>query len=97
MTIVPVPAGRFYTSIDFEPGATADAAGGYSMTAGAKAINFMLIHPSAVLQVKKQELVKIFNPDVVQNSDNWLFDYAIYHDAFVYDNKVKGVYLHKAA
>jgi len=97
MTIVPVPAGRFYTSIDFEAGATPSAAGGYSMTVGAKAINFMLIAPSAVLQVKKQEIVKIFDPDVVQNSDNWLFDYAIYHDAFVYDNKVKGVYLHKAA
>lgn len=97
MTIVPVPAGRFYTSIDFEPGATAAATGGYSASVTAKAINFMLIHPSAVLQVKKQELVKIFSPDVVQNSDNWLFDYAIYHDAFVYDNKVKGVYLHKAA
>jgi hypothetical protein len=97
MTIVPVPAGRFYTHIDFEAGASAAAAGGFSMTSGAKAINFLLIAPVAVLQVKKQELVKIFNPDVVQNSDNWLFDYAIYHDAFVYDNKVKGVYLHKAA
>ena len=98
MTIVPVPAGRFYTSIDFEAGATPSAAGGFSVTpVTGKAINFMLIAPSAVLQVKKQELVKIFNPDVVQNSDNWLFDYAIYHDAFVYDNKVKGVYLHKAA
>lgn len=97
MTIVPVPAGRFYTHVDLEAGATPSAAGGFSMTSGAKAINFMLINPSAVLQVKKQELVKIFNPDVVQNSDNWLFDYAIYHDAFVYDNQVKGVYLHKAA
>lgn len=97
MTIIPVPAGRFYTSIDFEPGANAADAGGYTPSSTAKAINFMLIAPSAVLQVKKQEIVKIFNPDVVQNSDNWLFDYAIYHDAFVYDNKVKGVYLHKAA
>jgi hypothetical protein len=97
MTIIPVPAGRFYTHIDFEAGATPSAAGGFSMTSGAKAINFMLVAPSAVLQVKKQELVKIFNPDVVQSSDNWLFDYAIYHDAFVYDNKVGGVYLHKAA
>ena len=97
MTILRVPQNRFYTAIDLEAGATAAAAGGYSKNISAKDINFMLIHPSAVVQVVKQSLDKIFSPDVVQNSDNWIFDYSIYHDAFVYTNKVDGVYLHKKA
>jgi hypothetical protein len=97
MPVITVPQTRFYTIIDLEAGATAAAAGHYSKNASGKDINFMIIHPPAVIQVKKQELTKIFSPDEVQNSDNWLFDYSIYHDAFVLDNKVSGVYLHKKA
>jgi hypothetical protein len=97
MTIIRVPQTRFYTIIDLEAGATASAAGFYSKNGSAKDINFMLIHPGAVLQVVKQGLEKVFSPDENQNSDNWIFDYSIYHDAFVYTNHVDGVYLHKKA
>ena len=97
MTIVRVPQSRFYTIIDLEAGASASAAGHYSKNSSGKDINFMLIHPSSVLQVKKQAIEKIFSPDENQNSDNWIFDYSIYHDAFVYTEKVNGVYLHKKA
>lgn len=95
--VVMVPQNRFYTGIDLEAGATPSAAGGYSKTSGAKNINFLWIDPKAVVQVKKHELSKIFSPDVNQDADNWIFDYDIYYDAFVLDNKVGGVYLHKAA
>lgn len=96
--VISVPQTRFYTAIELEAGATAAATGGYAKdsTTG-KDINFMLIDPKAVLQVKKHELPKIFSPDENQSSDNWIFDYSIYHDAFVYDNKVGGIYLHKKA
>ncbi len=97
MPVISVPQTRFYTAIDLEAGATASATGGYSKSSGGKDINFMLIDPKAVLQVKKHELPKIFSPDENQSSDNWIFDYSIYHDAFVYDNKVGGIYLHKKA
>ena len=56
----------------------------------------MIVHPSAVVQVNKFMLPKIFSPDENQKMDAWLFQFRLYHDAFVYDNKVKGVYLHKA-
>jgi hypothetical protein len=95
--VIMVPQTRFYTAIDLEAGATASAAGHYSKSAGGKEINFMLIDPKAVVQVKKHELPKIFSPDENQAADNWIFDYDLYHDAFVLDNKVGGVYLHKKA
>ena len=57
----------------------------------------MMIHPTAILQVEKFALPKIFTPDENQSKDAWKFQFRLYHDAFVYENKVKGIYLHKNA
>ena len=62
----------------------------------AKDINFMIVYPQAILQAKKFALPKIFSPDVNQDKDAWKFQFRLYHDAFVYENKVKGIYLHKS-
>lgn len=94
MTIIPVPATRFYTVCTLNAGADIDN-GGYA-NAG-KGINFMLMDPMAVLQVKKHAQLKIFTPDENQDMDAYKVQYRLYHDAFVYDNKVKGIYLHKLA
>jgi len=94
MTIVPVPQARFYTVATLDAGAAVDAGG---FTNGGKGINFLLMHPSAVLQVAKHANLKIFNPDENQEMDTYKVQYRIYHDAFVYDNKVKAIYLHKLA
>lgn len=96
MDVVMVPQTRFYTGITLNAGASVDA-GGYSKSAGAKDINFMVIHPSAVLQVVKHAALKVFTPEENQTTDGWLIQYRIYHDAFVYANKLDGVYLHKKA
>lgn len=94
MPIVYVPQSRFYTAVTLNSGATA---WGYAKGTGAADINFMMISKSAVLQATKMALPKIFTPDENQDKDAWKFQYRLYHDAMVYDNKVNGVYLHKAA
>lgn len=95
MTIIPVPQSRFYTQVTLDAGATSSA-GGYTKTASTgRDINFMLMHPSAVLQATKLNQVKYFSPEVNQTSDGHLWQYRLYHDSFLYENKVKGVYLHK--
>jgi len=97
MEVIMVPQTRFYTQIDLDAGTSVNE-GGYTKNSGAgKDINFMMIHPSSVLQVAKHESLKVFGPDDNQTSDGWLIQYRIYHDAFVYENKVKGIYLHKKA
>lgn len=96
MDVIMVPQTRFYTSVDLNAGSAVDA-GGYAKSAGAKDINFMVIHPSAVLQVVKHAALKVFTPEENQTTDGWLIQYRIYHDAFVYANKLDGVYLHKKA
>jgi len=97
MEVIMVPQTRFYTAVTLDAGASVDA-GGYSKTSSTgKDVNFMIIHPSSVLQVTKHAALKVFTPDDNQTSDGYLVQYRIYHDAFVYDNKVKGIYLHKKA
>lgn len=93
--VIPVPQGRFYDSITLDAGATSNA-GGFVKTATTGAdLNFVLLHPSAREQAVKLANLKVFSPDENQTSDGWKFQYRLYHDAWVYDNKVNGIYIHK--
>ena len=98
-TIVKVPQARFYSQITLYDGTTAgQEAGGYIKTATTgRDLNFLIIHPSAVLGIKKHVRPRIFDPETNQTADAWKFDYRIYHDLFVPDNKVDGIYAHNAA
>ena len=88
-----VPPTRFYSEIMLNDGTEA---WGYKKSENGKNINFMLIYPEAILQVVKLTLPKVFTPDENQDKDMWKFQFRIYHDAFVYENKAKGIYLHTA-
>lgn len=90
-SVVEVPQTRFYTDITLNSGADA---WGYTKGTDAKDINFIVISKSAVVQATKMALPKIFDPDTNQNKDAWKFQYRLYHDAFAYENKVKGIYAH---
>ena len=54
----------------------------------------MMVYPPALVQAKKFMLPKVFRPEENQKMDAWLFQFRLYHDAFVYENKAKGVYVH---
>lgn len=91
MRIIRVPQSRFMDTITLNDGTSKF---GYTVPATAKKLNFMIIHPSAILQVTKHEIPRIFSPQINQSANAWKFDYRIYHDVFVLDQKVKGVYVH---
>ena len=96
--IVKVPQSRFYTAINQLDGTSVgETAGGYAKADGAKNINFMIIHKDAVIQFEKHVVPKIVSPEQNQNADAWKFGYRNVSIADVYENKVKGIYLHKAA
>lgn len=95
MRIVRVPSGRFNTVCTLAAPTDASSAGGY--TAAGVNINFMIVHPSAVLQVIKHQIPRLFSPEVNQTADGWLLNYRVYHDAWVLANKTYGIYVHKAA
>lgn len=94
MEVIRVPQNRFNTAITLYDGSSNF---GFVPTAGGYKINFMIVHPSAVKGVVKHMLPRIFTPDENQSADAWKFDFRLYHDMFVLDNKTKGVYLHRAA
>lgn len=91
--IVEVPQTRFYTDITMNSGADA---WGYTKGANAKNINFVAVAKSAVVQATKMALPKVFDPDTNQTKDAWKFQYRLYHDAFGYENKAKGIFVHTA-
>lgn len=94
MPVIMVPQTRFYKGITLDAGATGSA-GGFSKTSvTGRDINFMMVHPSALIQVAKHDNLKIFDPETNQDKDGWKIQYRLYHDAFVYENKVDGVYSH---
>lgn len=98
MRVVRVPQSRFVTAITQYDGTTAgQEAGGYIPTTGGYNINFMVVDPAAVISVVKHAVPRIFAPSVNQSADAYLVQYRIYHDLFVLDNKVKGIYLHRAS
>jgi hypothetical protein len=97
MPVIMVPQDRFYTKIDLVAGTNSNEGGFIKNVATGKDINFMMLHPSAVLQAKKLDITKYFPPEVNQITDGHLWQYRLYHDAFLYDNKKEGVYLHNKA
>ena len=95
--VVKVPQGRFYTAIEQLDGKTSgEEAGGYAKATGAKNINFMIVHKPAVIQFEKHVVPKIITPEQNQDADAWKFGYRNVSIADAYDNKVAGIYLHKA-
>lgn len=94
MDVIMVPQTRFYKGITLDAGGSVDAGGFTKTSSTGRDINFLLMHPSAVLQATKLAKLKVFNPDENQDADAWKFQYRLYHDAFVYENKVKAIYSH---
>lgn len=92
--IIYVPPTRFYTEIELKNGSSSEW--GFAKASGGKSINFLLMRKDAVIQGVKHANPKIFTPDENQDKDAWKFQYRNYHDCFVYDNKVKGIYVHKS-
>jgi hypothetical protein len=91
MPVIMVPQARLNDAVTLDPGATSGA-GGY--TATGTPVNFLMVHPPAREQATKLALPKIFDPDTNQSADAWLFQFRLYHDAWVYENKADGIYVH---
>lgn len=100
--IVRVPQTRFYSAITLNDGSSSDA-GGYSKTSAStgvsagKNLNFIVMDRNACYNVTKLNVAKIFTPDENQSKDAWQFDFRLYHDTFVLDNKKDGIYVHTVA
>lgn len=92
--VVKVPSARFKTAYIFRDGKTSgQEEGGFTPDVESEAINFMVISKSAVVQIVKLALPRVFTPEQNQEAHAWKFDYRLYHDAWVLDNKEDGIYV----
>ena len=95
MRVITVPSGRFNTAVTLGQPTAHDGAGGY--TATGSTINFMIIHPTAIMQAVKLANPRIFSPDVTQEAQAWMYDFRQYHGAWVKHQKTNGIYLNAPA
>ena len=91
MRVITVPSGRFNTVITLGQPDAHDGAGGY--TAAGSTINFMVIHPSAIMQAVKLANPRIFSPEQFQQAQAWAYDFRQYHGAWVKHQKANGIYV----
>lgn len=91
MRVITVPSGRFNTQITLAQPDSHDDAGGY--TAAGDTINYMIVHPTAVMQAVKLATPRIFSPAVVQQANAWQYDFRQYHGAWVKHQKTNGIYV----
>ena len=84
VTIKMVPAARMKTKYDFTDGCV--------VADDAKQINFILVHPSAVVCRDKYSYIKLFTPGTdSRTADGYLYQNRSYGDLFLLERKVDGV------
>ena len=94
MKLVTVPKTRFYTAIELMDGTSVgEKEGGYAKADAGADINFMIVNPESAEAIVKHNPLRYFAPEVNQSDDAHLWEYRLYHDLFVYEQKVNGIYL----
>lgn len=96
MQVIRVPQGRFQTAITLNAPTTSSGAGGFAPATGASAINYMIVHPSAVLQVMKHYAARVFSPEQNIEADAWRVQPRFAHGAWVLNHKKNGIYVSHA-
>lgn len=87
-----VPASRFYTAIEQLDGKTSgQEAGGYKKGDAGKALDFLIVEKSAVIQFQKRNVNKAISPDQNQDADGWQFNFREVGIADTYENKLVGI------
>jgi len=82
--IIEVPSDRMLSSYVFGAG---------TVTGGALNTNWIIMPVSAPIAVAKTTPVRIFLPEVVQTHDAFKIQFRIYHDLFLKDNVLAGVFV----
>lgn len=90
VAIKSVPSARMKSQYDFTDGCVA--------AAGAKQINFILVHPSAVICRDKYAYIKLFTPGTdSRTADGYLYQNRNYGDLFLIEYKRDGVAINMEA
>ena len=92
--IISTPSNRMYTVIKINDGKTpGQEKGGYEKGTTAKSLNFFVCPVTTPIAVTKQDIMRIFDPNINQKLNAWQMDYRRFHDLWVLENKLDSVFL----
>lgn len=89
VNIKDIPSGRMKTAYDFTDG--------YVPAVGAKQINMMMFHPSAVKATDKHSSIRLWAPGTHTQGDGWLYQNRKYGDLFVLETRLQGIKINAEA
>ncbi len=89
ITFVKVPSSRMLSAYNFTDGVTPGV--------GAKQINMILCHPSAVISPIKHTAIYLFAPGQHTGGDGYLYQNRLYMDLFLIERKLPGVQINATA
>lgn len=96
MPIIRVPKARFYSSFTFYDGTTeGQEAGGFVPGGSAKQLNFIIAPINILLGIIKYIDPKIVDKKFNTDADKWIYALRVYHELFILENKLSGVYISK--
>ena len=96
MPVIRVPKARFYSSFTFYDGVTGgQEAGGFVVGGAAKQLNFIIAPINILLGIIKYIDPKIVDKKFNTDADKWIYALRVYHELFILENKLGGVYIHK--
>ena len=94
--VIRVPKARFYSAFTFYDGVTdGQEAGGFVVADGATQLNFIIAPINILLGIIKYIDPKIVDKRFNTDSDKWIYALRVYHELFILENKLSGVYIHK--
>lgn len=92
--LLPCTSGLMKTAFTFKGGTEAgEEAGGFEAAAGAVDINWQVIAKSAPIAISKTDVPRVFDPMTNQSANAWQVDYRKYHDLWVLDNQMDGLFI----
>lgn len=99
--IIKITSKRMYTAIRLLDGTSeGQEDGGYEQAPNGLPVGLLMINRDAVVQISKRVVARIWAPSkelaagtdgVNPNADAWKFDYRVYHDAWVLENKANAI------
>ena len=99
--LIKVTSKRMYTKIKLYDGTTSgQEEGGYVKDPTGADLGLLMVNQDAVVQISKRAVARIWAPSreyaagtdgVNPDADAWKFDFRVYHDAWVLDEKVNGI------
>lgn len=96
--ILRVPSARMKTAYVFNDGTTTgQTAGGFVAASGAVDVNWIISARRAPIAVSKTDTMKIFDPTTNQSAQAWLIEYRKFHELWVPDNSLDGVWVNQKA